>query len=103
MLAYSEIQNRVITIVATISGIPRDEISADSAFDKLELDSLSRIEVLVELEREFEIETPDGEDDEDLVKRIQSVEHAARLVEKSLADKKPFKEKAMAEAALKDF
>ena len=86
MPPFAEVQERVIKIVATISGIPAEEIKPDSSFDELELDSLSRIEVLVELEREFEIETPDEEDDEDLVKRIQSVENAARLVEKNLAE-----------------
>ena len=86
MLPFSEIQDRVIQIVALISGIPREEIRVESTFEELDLDSLSRIEVLVELEREFEIETIEDENDEDILKQIKSVEDAARLVKQNLAE-----------------
>lgn len=85
-MSFTEIQERVIQIVALISGIPSEAIGVNSTFEELDLDSLSRIEVLVELEREFGIETPDDDDDEELVKRIQSIEDAARLVETNLAE-----------------
>ena len=84
MIEINEIRDRVVQILARISGIPSEEISAQSTFEELELDSLSRIELLVELEREFEVETPEDEDDEQLLEQIQSVEDAARLVEKNL-------------------
>ena len=58
---------------------------ADSSFEELEVDSLSRIELLVELEREFELESDEEEQDDELVNKIQSVEDAARMVESSLA------------------
>ena len=85
MLHFREIQQRVVQIVAVISGIPSDEIGFDSTFEELDLDSLSRIEMLVELEREFEIEIPDHREDEDILKQIQSIEDAVRLVEKTLS------------------
>ena len=85
MHTFDEIQARVIKIVGTISGIPTDEIEPEATFEELDLDSLSRIEVLVELEREFEIATPDDEDDEALVSRIHSIAGAAQLVEQNLA------------------
>ena len=62
-------------------------MDADSTFDDIDLDSLSRIELLVELEREFDIELPEDEKNEDLMKQIQSVEEAARLVETNLTAK----------------
>ena len=85
MRSFSEIQEGVIRIVAVISGIPREQIRADSTFEELELDSLARIEVLVELEREFGTEAPEDQDDEEILKPIQSVTDASRLVEKNLA------------------
>jgi acyl carrier protein len=85
MLSFSEIQERVVKILAVISGIPGEEIGVDSTFEDLDLDSLARIEMLVELEREFEIETPEDQDDEEILKQIQSIEDAAKLVEKTLS------------------
>ena len=85
MMAIEKIRDKVVEVLARVSGIPRDELSVDSTFEELELDSLSRIELLVELEREFDIETPEDEEDEELLAQIQSVEDAARLVEENLA------------------
>ncbi len=85
MMAIEKIRDKVVEVLARVSGIPREEISVDSTFEELELDSLSRIELLVELEREFDIETPEDEEDEELLAQIQSVEDAARLVEETLA------------------
>ena len=85
MMPIEEIRERVMDILARVSGIPREEINADTTFAELELDSLSRIELLVDLEREFDIETPEDEGDEDLLQQIHSVEDAARLVEGNLA------------------
>ena len=85
MIPIEEIRDRVMDILASVSGIPREEINADTTFGELELDSLSRIELLVDLERDFDIESPEDEEDEDLLEQIQSVEDAARLVEGNLA------------------
>jgi acyl carrier protein len=87
MIEIDEIRNRVMQLLERISGIPRDDMDADSTFDDIDLDSLSRIELLVELEREFDIELPEDEKNEDLMKQIQSVEEAARLVETNLTAK----------------
>jgi len=84
MLTTEQIQEKVMDILARISGIPREEITPSSKFDDLELDSLSRIELLVDIEREFSIETPDDQEDETLVSTIHSVEDATNLVESSL-------------------
>ena len=84
-MTIAEIRPRVKQIIAKISGLKLELITDDAAFDALELDSLSRIEVLVELEREFKLDIPEEEEDEDLINEIQTVEDAARLVEKNLA------------------
>jgi acyl carrier protein len=73
--------------VAKISGIDPQEITDETTFDALELDSLSRIEVLVELERHYKLDIPEDQfTEEDLVAQIQSVRQAADLVFRYLAD-----------------
>lgn len=83
-MTTEQIENQVMDILARISGIPREEITADSKFDDLQLDSLSRIELLVDIEREFSIETPDDQTDEELVTKIHSVKDATDLVKTNL-------------------
>lgn len=72
--------NRVIQVLHKVSGIPIDLIKKDSTFDDLELDSLSRIELLVEIEREFDLEMPEDTDDESLIQKIHSVQETVQLV-----------------------
>ena len=79
-MTIDDILPRVKEVLHKISGIPIDQIGNDDTFDALELDSLSRIEMLVELEREFQLEMPEDSEDEALVQEIQSVSDAARLV-----------------------
>jgi acyl carrier protein len=80
-----EIRNRVKKTIAKVSGIDAQQIGDDDSFDTLELDSLSRIEILVELEREFKLNMSDEDQDANLVAEIQTVEHAVQLVHKNLA------------------
>lgn len=81
MSKIEEIRPQVVSILARISGIPIGEIGEKATFEELDLDSLSRIEVMVELEREFGLESSDDdEEDEEKLARIQSVEDAAQLV-----------------------
>lgn len=84
-MTITEIRPRVKTTIAKIIGVDVEQIADDATFDELELDSLSRIEVLVELEREFKLDIPEESEDENLIAEIQTVEDAARLVEKNLA------------------
>ena len=88
-LAIEQIRERVINIVAKISMIDATEIHPDSSFVEMGLDSLSRIEILVELEREFgfDSEAEDEQADEELLARIQTADDAARFVEAALANK----------------
>ena len=83
MVEINEIRERVMDNLSRISGIPREEITADATFEELDLDSLSRIELLVDVEREFDIESGEEEENEEIFKQVQSVEAMARLVEKN--------------------
>jgi acyl carrier protein len=74
------IPERVTAVVAKISGISAERIEPTTTFEEMELDSLSRIEVLVDLEREFGIETQEDRD-EQIVASILTVQDAIRFVE----------------------
>ncbi|MEO8164947.1 MAG: acyl carrier protein [Betaproteobacteria bacterium] len=78
----TEICMRVRRSVAKVAGLIVEDVPADATFNALDLDSLSRIEILVELEREFKLDIPEDENaEEDLVARIQTVPQAIQLVE----------------------
>jgi acyl carrier protein len=54
-----ELARKVIAIVAAIKRVPAESIRTDAAFDELGIDSLDKINILFELENEFDIDVPD--------------------------------------------
>ena len=80
-----EICQRIRSSVAKVAGLKTDDVPADATFDSLDLDSLSRIEILVELEREFKLDIPEDDySEEELVAQIQTIPQAIQLVERYL-------------------
>lgn len=55
------IAERVIAVIARVRKIPPETISLDGTFEELSIDSLGVIDLLFELEEEFDIEIPDDE------------------------------------------
>jgi acyl carrier protein len=55
------VADRVIAVIARVRKIPPQEISLDVTFEQLSIDSLGIIDLLFELEEEFDIEIPDDE------------------------------------------
>ncbi len=53
------IQDRVLRVIATTRRVPVDTVHPDSTFEELGIDSLDRINILFELEGEFDIEIED--------------------------------------------
>ncbi|HEY0263301.1 MAG TPA: phosphopantetheine-binding protein [Granulicella sp.] len=53
------IQDRVLRVIATTRRLPVETVRPDSTFEELGIDSLDRINILFELETEFEIEISD--------------------------------------------
>lgn len=70
---------RVLSALASVKHISRDRISLESSLQDLGLDSLDKVTLLFELEKQFQISIPDDE-----VRSIRSardvVEGVARLV-----------------------
>ena len=72
----SDIEQRVKKIVAEQLGVAEDEIKLESSFvDDLGADSLDTVELVMELEDEFEIEIPD-EQAEKITTVQQAVDYA---------------------------
>ncbi len=62
------IQDRVLRVIATTKRIPLESVKPDSSFEELGIDSLDRLNILFDLESEFDIEI----DDQD-AKQVSSI------------------------------
>ena len=56
---YESVEGRVLRVIATSRRLPLDSITPDSTFEQLGIDSLDRINILFELENEFDISIDD--------------------------------------------
>lgn len=69
---------RVIDIVAEQLGVEKDKITPETSFvNDLGADSLDTVELVMELEEEFDINIPD-----DAAEKIQTVGQAIEFIEK---------------------
>ena len=74
----ASVQERVIDIVASQLGASKDQITPETSFIKdLGADSLDTVELVMELEEEFDITIPD-----DAGEKIQTVGQAVEFIEK---------------------
>jgi acyl carrier protein len=53
------IQERVVRVIGTTRRIPLENVRPDSTFEELGIDSLDRLNILFDLESEFDIEIDD--------------------------------------------
>lgn len=58
-LETDDLGAHVIRVIARSQRIPAENISLDSTFEELKIDSLDGINIVFELEKEFNIEIPD--------------------------------------------
>lgn len=54
----TELTKRIISVIASTQCLPEEEISVDSSFEELGIDSLDSINILFALEEEFDIVIP---------------------------------------------
>jgi acyl carrier protein len=79
-LREQTIQDRVLKVIATSKRIPLESVQPDSSFESLGMDSLDRLNILFDLENEFDIEIND--EDAKQVKNIQEmIEGVTQLVQ----------------------
>ena len=75
----STVEQRVIEIVSEQLGVDKEKITTDTSFvNDLGADSLDTVELVMELEEEFDINIPD-----DAADKIQTVGEAVEYIEKS--------------------
>lgn len=76
-------EERVIEIVSEQMGVSKDQITRDTSFiNDLNADSLDTVELVMELEEEFEIAIPD-----DAAEKIQTVGQAIDYIDRELKNK----------------
>jgi acyl carrier protein len=78
-MSSEELTQRVLKAIATSKRIPLEQVTIDSGFEQLNIDSMDAVEILFALENEFDINIPDDEVRE--VRNVrQMVEGVAKLV-----------------------
>ena len=75
-----ELGAKVIDTIARTQRLPAGTVTLDSTFEQLQIDSLDGINIVFELEKEFDIEIPD-EGVNNLRSVRQTVEGVRKLVE----------------------
>ena len=77
----SEIQERVAAIIVDKLGVSESQITPEATFAQdLGADSLDTVELIMELEKEFDITIPDAE-----TEKIQTVGDAVSIIEAAKA------------------
>jgi acyl carrier protein len=77
------VEERVIEIVSEQMGVSKDQVTKDTSFiNDLGADSLDTVELVMELEEEFDITIPDEKAEE-----IQTVGQAVSYIEEHLKNK----------------
>jgi acyl carrier protein len=78
----ASVQERVIDIVAEQLGVNKDQVNRETSFvNDLGADSLDTVELVMELEEEFDINIPD-----DAAEKIQTVGQAIDFIEQAQAN-----------------
>ncbi len=81
MTEVTAVQERVIDIVAEQLGVDKNKVTPDTSFvNDLGADSLDTVELVMELEEEFNINIPDDE-----AEKIQTVGQAIDYIERARA------------------
>lgn len=75
----TELADKIIAIVASVTRRSPDAIRSEASFDELGIDSLDRINILFELESEFDLDIPDDE-----ARNIKSVKEMIERMESYL-------------------
>ena len=79
----ASVAERVIDIVAEQLGAPKEQITPETSFvNDLGADSLDTVELVMELEEEFDINIPD-----DVAEKIQTVGQAIDHIERAVSEK----------------
>ncbi len=83
MATVAEIEDKVVSIVSEQMGVDRAEINKETSFvNDLNADSLDTVELVMELEDEFDLTIPDEE-----AEKLKTVGEAIDYIQKNLNEK----------------
>ena len=83
-MTEQEIETKVIGIVAEQMGVDKDQITRETSFtNDLNADSLDTVELVMELEEEFDTQIPDEQ-----AEKIHTVGQAVDFINKNLSSSK---------------
>ncbi|MCH2125235.1 MAG: acyl carrier protein [Pirellulaceae bacterium] len=75
----ASVEERVISIVSDQLGVDKDKVKIETSFvNDLGADSLDTVELVMELEEEFDLNIPD-----DAAEKIQTVGQAVKFIEEA--------------------
>jgi acyl carrier protein len=84
-LDVAEIRQKVKEIISNVTSIPAEEIADDASFvDDLDLDSLSLLEIGVDVDYEYKLGVPEEE-----LAQLRTVEEAVQMAIRTLQEKSP--------------
>jgi acyl carrier protein len=75
-----EIAQKVLAVIAQVKRLPAESVALDSSFEQLGIDSLDGMNILFELENEFDINIPDEQ-----ARSIRSVREMVEGVKKLIS------------------
>ena len=81
-LMSDEFVQRILKVIIKAQKVPADTVTLDSRFDELNIDSMDAVEILFELETEFDVIVPD-----DQMRSMHTVREVAESVEKLMTEK----------------
>ena len=79
-----EIKNKIKGIIVDKTGVEAEQVTDDAHFENdLEMDSLDKLELLMEIEKEFKISVPDDEAKKaftlnDCVEIVDAAQHGSK-------------------------
>ena len=79
-----ELTQKVVKILSMVKRIPPERIRADATLEELGIDSLDKVNILFELESEFNIDIPDEE-----ARQIASVDQIVARLRAALVQQQP--------------
>ncbi len=83
-MEVSTVRTKIKEIISTVSSIPVEDIADNASYqDDLALDSLTLLEIGVDVDYEFKLGLP-----EEQLQHIQSVQDAVDVVMQSLSERK---------------
>jgi acyl carrier protein len=56
-----DIENKIIAIISNVTGVSKEKITLESTFESLSINSIDGVEILIEVEKRFNIIIADEE------------------------------------------